>query len=127
MFESFSGRWIFSDRSNSWAWQSNRKFVRHTCDTLETPIPTFLKDLNLNTLIISRHSGLRTFEDILVSQILQHYQPVNLIYDPGTNNGDINQHIKEIPQFSEIGYKLNKIVVLPHLQHQYCEYEFKLK
>jgi hypothetical protein len=77
-------------------------------------------------LILSRHPGLRTFDEILNSQILEYNKPVFFIYDPGTNSGDIKQYINEVLIFNTIGYKLNNIVVLPHLHYQFCEYKLTL-
>ena len=123
LFKTISGNYFFSDIKDNWCWESNKTLTRFTHDTLDNRIPKVLQDLSLNTLILSRHPDLKTFGEIVNSQILQNYKPVNFIYDPGTNMGDIDQHLKENLQFSEIGYQLKKIIVLPHLEHQYCEYK----
>lgn len=126
LFKTYSGRWFCTHIHNNWTWDTNKNISRFTFDTLENPNPTFLINRSLHTLVLSRHPGLRTFDEIELSQILANNKPELLIYDPGTNNGDINQHINEIPLFNTIDYTLNKIIVLPHLHHQYCEYRLDM-
>jgi hypothetical protein len=126
LFKTYKGKWFCTDIHNNWTWDTSKNISRLKFDTLENPRPDFLEDINLHTLILSRHAGLRTFDEILNSQILEYNKPEFFIYDPGTNNADIKQHINEVPLFNTIGYKLNKIIVLPHLHHQYCEYELTL-
>jgi len=99
---------------------------RMKINTLD-PLPDEIIRQEINTLIISRHSGLRTFEEIIRSGILTLTAPQKFIYDPGTPRiGDIEQHLNEIDLFKEQGYILEKIVVLPHLEHQYCEFNKSL-
>jgi hypothetical protein len=119
--KNYLGRWIYSNISDNWSWEprinDEKRQIFDTFNVIENP------KIQINTLIISRHSGLRTFLEILNSGILSLHNPDLFIYDPGTEIGDLTQHISEVNNLENIGYKLNKIDVLPHLFHQYCEYE----
>jgi hypothetical protein len=119
--DTFKGLWFYSDMNDytEWSKLSGKRMKINTLD----PLPDEIIRQEINTLIISRHSGLRTFEEINQSGILTSIAPQKFIYDPGTSRiGDIEQHLNEIDLFKERGYILNKIVVLPHLEHQYCQY-----
>lgn len=119
--DTFKGLWFYSDINNYTEWLDLRG-RRLRLNTLE-PLPDEILHQQFNTLIISRHSGLRTFEEIIHSGILSIIAPQKFIYDPGTTRiGDIEQHLNEINLFKEQGYIIEKIVVLPHLEHQYCEF-----
>lgn len=119
--DTFKGFWFYSDMNDYTEW-TNLPGRRMKLNTLE-PLPDEILRQEINTLIISRHSELKTFEEIIQSDILTSIAPQKFIYDPGSSRiGDIERHLNEIYLFKEQGYVLDKIVVLPHLEHQYCEF-----
>ena len=91
-------------------------------NTLES-LPDDILPHQINTLVISWHPGLKTFEEIFQSCILRMINPEKFIFDPGSSRiGEIENHLRDIELFNNQGYVLDKIVVLPYLQHQYCEF-----
>lgn len=120
--ETYRGSWFYSDihKYTEWNQLQGRRIIANTHE----PLPAVITRQRFNILIISRHSGLRSFEEIKQSGILQSVAPQYFIYDPGTpRTGDIEQHLNEIDLFKSLGYFLVKIVVLPDLHHQYCEFK----
>jgi hypothetical protein len=76
-------------------------------------------------LVISWHPGFKTAQEVVESGILSHVQPAKFIYDPGRTIGDLQHHLESNLIFSNLGFDLKRIVVLPELGHQYCEFEKK--
>lgn len=113
---SFSGNWLFSDTVEFSNWM-NLPGERKIIDTFNF---SQLKR-NFDTLIISRHPGLKTSEEVVNSKILDYTMPQKFIYDPGANNGDIQEHLNAAKIFTKLGYELRHIIVLPLLHHQFCE------
>ena len=116
----FKGTWYYSDINNFTEW-NHLKGVRIKADTLEV-LPDKLLNQEFDVLIISRHPNLRDGIQVIASGILDKVSPDVFIFDPGANVGDLSRHLKEIESFKSLGYKLDKIVVLPELLHQYCEF-----
>ncbi len=119
--KTFPGKWVFTDQNEFTEWTELRG-ERRNINTLE-PLPDFIRAGHFDTLVISMHPGLRTYEQIIHSGILQTIKPRKLIFDPGSPQpGNIESHLREADFFRHAGYLLEKIVVLPHLLHQYCEF-----
>jgi hypothetical protein len=115
---SFKGNWLFSDINEFSDWM-NLPGERKIIDTFNY---SQLK-MEVDILIISRHPGLRTSEEVVLSNILDEVSPQKFIYDPGANNGDIQEHLNAAKIFIKLGYDLRHIIVLPSLQHQLCEFD----
>jgi hypothetical protein len=114
----YSGNWLFSDINEFSDWL-NLPGERKIFDTFN-----FNKlNAKIDILIISRHSGMRTSEEVINSKILDHINPQKFIYDPGTNIGEIEEHLKASKLFSNLGYNIKQIVLLHSLYHQICEFE----
>jgi hypothetical protein len=117
---SFRGNWIFSSNSSFEDWVK-LPGKRIQLDTFE-----FNKmNQRIETLVISRHPGLRTAQEVVESGILSHIQPTKFIYDPGRTIGDLQHHLESELIFFNLGFDLKRIVVVPKLGHQYCEFEKK--
>jgi hypothetical protein len=123
--KTFPGKWLFSDNLpiSEWNWQNLKEGMKRIqFDTLDT-LPKDVIETPFNVLIISSHPGLKDFKEIHKSGILKHFQPQSIIFDPGSPAiGNIQSHLKEAPLFNQLGYSLDRIVVLPYLNHQYCEF-----
>lgn len=118
--KSFRGNWIFSSQSSFEDWV-NLPGKRIQLDTFE-----FNKmNQGIETLVISWHPGFKTAQEVVESGILSHVQPTKFIYDPGRTIGDLQHHLESELIFSDLGFDLKQIVVLPKLGHQYCEFERK--
>lgn len=118
--KTFKGTWFYSDNLDFEEW-NHLKGVRIKADTLEV-LPDKLLNQEFDVLIISNHPGLKDGIQVIASGILDKVSPDVFIFDPGANVGDLSRHLKEIESFKSLGYKLDKIVVLPELLHQYCEF-----
>ena len=77
----------------------------------------------IETLVISWHPGFKTAQEVVESGILSHVQPTKFIYDPGSTIGHLQYHLESEFIFTNFGFDLKQIVVLPKLGHQYCEFE----
>lgn len=117
---SFRGNWIFSSNTSFEDW-GNLPGEKIQLDTFE------FKKMNerIETLVISRHPGFKTGQEVLESGILSYVQPTKFIYDPGSTLGDLHCHLESGLIISDLGYDLNRIIVLPKLGRQYCEFERK--
>ena len=118
--DSFRGNWLFSSNSSFEDW-GNLPGKRIQLDTFEFNII----NQRMETLVISWHPGLKTAHEVVESGILKHIQPSKFIYDPGTTIGNLQNHLESELIFSNLGFELKRIVVLPKLGHQYCEFERK--
>ncbi len=121
----FLGDWLFSD-INKFENKNLIKGQKIHYDTFSSELPDILNKKNINMLIMSWHSSLKTFEQIKESDILAKYKPNFFVYDPGfANIGNLEQHLFEVEKFKTLGYDLVEIVVLPTLFHQYSLYTKK--
>jgi hypothetical protein len=69
-----------------WLNLPGKRLIINTLD----PLPNEILLQEIDTLIISSHSGLKTFEEIIQSGILTSIAPQKFIYDSGTPRiGDI--------------------------------------
>lgn len=116
----FKGTWYYSDIVDFTEW-NHLKGVRIKADTFGE-LPDKLLNEKIDILIISRHPGLKSGLEVIESGILEKVNPNVFVYDPGADVGNLSQHLEVIESFNYLGYKLDKIVVLPDLYHQYCEF-----
>lgn len=121
-----NGEWIFSDNtSTEWNWTSRFNYEKLRGCTLE-----LVKDnrfnKNLDTLIISFHPGLRSFEEVKTN-IFQFFKPKNVINVMELFDNYNNIQLKEeIPMFETEGYTCEKLVILPKFKRIYCCFELSL-
>lgn len=116
-----NGDWTFSDQVKpSWDWtlKSNiRVLTSSTFDLLKNE--KFYKDIN--TLIISFHPGLKTFQEI-EETILKKFKPKTIIYVKELFDNKYNIELQnEITMFEHAGYHNKKIVTLPKLKRIYSD------
>jgi hypothetical protein len=116
--ETFKGDWLFSDINNFDSWDN----IRGSKKIGDTLVLAITQKSNVNTLIISRHPNFRDIDGVIDAGILNTTQPQVFIYDPGSNPGVLEEHYKAAEKLQALGYSLKRIVLIPDLYHQYCEF-----
>ncbi|WP_335976147.1 hypothetical protein [Gaetbulibacter jejuensis] len=116
-----NGEWTFTDQTETgWDWTLNsnhQKWISCTFELLNNK--RFYKVFN--TLVISFHPGLKTFQEINESNI-SSFKPKTIIYAKELFEYGNNELNKEIPMFEEEGYSCEKIVILPKLKRIYASF-----
>jgi len=126
LFNEISGNWTFSDQTlTEWNWNLNIEHNRIKQCTFKL-INNRIAHKKLETMVISFHPGLKTFEEVKTN-IFQFFKPKNIIYVMELfDNYNNHQLIEEIPMFETEGYICEKLVILPNLKRIYCCFELSL-
>ena len=101
----------------------NGIIIKH--DTFNDVPPKRLRK-PLHTLIMSRHPGLKDFDQIIESDILNLVKPEKFLFSPGINFGDVEVLVKGNKIFEDIvGYQLKEFKMLHDMKRQYLIYRRK--
>jgi|TARA_B110000971_G_scaffold203487_1_gene224089 hypothetical protein len=117
------GSWLYTDINEFSAETINGIIIKH--DTFNDVPPKRLRK-PLHTLIMSRHPGLKDFDQIIESDILNLVKPEKFLFSPGINFGDVEVLVKGNKIFEDIvGYQLKEFKMLHDMKRQYLIYRRK--
>ncbi len=116
------GSWLYTDNIVP-SLENNVKVIKH--DTFNDVPPKRLRK-PLHTLIISKHPGLKDFDQIIESDILNFIKPEKFLFSPGINFGDVEGLVKGNKIFeNKVGYQLEEFKILHDMKRQYLIYRRK--
>ena len=116
----YNGNWIYSDNSPNWHW--NVELIPHFIQDTFEAIEKNKVVKKCNQIIISWHPGLKDFDSIK-NLLLNFIKPEILILDLGFTDVYNTKSLRDIiPLFEKEHYILNKIEILPNLNHQIGEF-----
>lgn len=116
------GSWLYTD-INVFSTEIINEIIIH--DTFNDLPPKRLRK-PLHTLIISRHPGLKNFDQVIESDILNLVKPEKFLFSPGINFGDVEVLVKGNKIFEDIvGYQLKEFKMLHDMKRQYLIYRRK--
>ena len=120
------GSWLYTDSYESFAKNINVIVINH--DTFNDVPPKRLRK-PLHTLIMSRHPGLKDFDQIIESDILNLVKPEKFLFSPGITFGDVEGLVKLVKgnkNFEDmVGYQLKEFKMLHDMKRQYLIYRRK--